>query len=195
MLKPYYQLPEGSGNIFTLPFPISTRAGKVSIHSIGTINCDTCIGLYFPPSDNKCFAAHIFPYIASVDEDCPAPNSGPWIPSDEQGRKLIEKVCSLLHKRVASHLPSLAQRRELREKAIVVCPRQEEEGCKTVGHHVLLALEAFFAKVRVQNAHGFDVDHRSSDSMIFGFTQKSEPVPFDADVLETIRRKSDEEYG
>lgn len=194
MPKTYYQIPEGSGDVFTFPIQgINTNAC--------TINCENCVGVYIPLSDNKCFAAHIYTWIDPADQQAPEHDFEEWVPEGDKGKRLTEKIVALLEQRVRQHMPSKEELSRRAHDAVVVCPRSQEESEDAVGTYVIDGLQQFFGiPLSCKSAHGFVVEHSTQDVQLFRFCNMADGArrnSFDFDVKrgKDIEPKSDGSYG
>ncbi|CZT19207.1 uncharacterized protein RCC_05053 [Ramularia collo-cygni] len=162
----HLHLRQGQGGCFKAPFlnftPPLTR--------IGTHSCRTCVCVYIPLSDKKCFIAHIDAHVTFEQNEKGEARESDWLPSKEvQGPALKEFTKKILEERV----PELANgdygAKAGKVGAVVICPyRQTHQGGVakyTTGHYIVEAVNEFFnlthsggGDVTAAAAHGFVVD-------------------------------------
>lgn len=157
-LTPYRWVAEGTGGIYSFPQDRPSH--------IGTFDCQTCVGVYFPLSDDTCFCAHINACIDLL----------PWgleyTPTPVQGKGLQNLIVKML-KGTCGSAGNLKQGREV----VVVCPKlfrdkwasDSSKWVKQVGWYVVEGIREWLAEdvnypksfVCDETAQGFVVDHRT----------------------------------
>lgn len=168
MSKTYHKIIEGSGDIITFPNTKDVNGGECL--TVGTSDLHSCVGVYVPLSQNRCFAAHIFAYIADTGDDTEIGYARYSIPLEKEGPLLVDKIREVLEQNLRPHLPFDQDAiYELTDKAHVVCPNLELKdwtGRKrtAVGSFVIGGLQSFFdTTFPVENGVGFIKTYGSED--------------------------------
>ncbi|SMR54688.1 unnamed protein product [Zymoseptoria tritici ST99CH_3D1] len=172
---PFLHLDQGVGGTFN--FPYSTHDGPDS-HWIGTYNCYTCVCVFIPLGQTstgqpQCFVAHIDAHTG--------PKYDPirdWITDNEFEQTSLK---AHVHKRLAAALPDLSNgqyadyKRELRDNAIIVCPRRMrwlrgDFEMNATGRFIIQAVREFFRLPEGSHvtdfAHGFTVNPQTGEKRL-----------------------------
>lgn len=188
-LLPYLHLAQGQGGLFELPF----SDVKQKTTRIGTHSCVTCVCVYIPISNTKCFAAHIDSHVFRVDDLTDrASFDAKWIPTNAQGEALTAFVAKTLHDRV----PDLANASRASRESIVICPcrTMDYNGLtrRTTGSYIVEAVNEYFhlhdqrTDAVSRTAHGFVVDIASGKTYFLKVTTASEEQLRRFDMLSSI---------
>ncbi|CZT21212.1 uncharacterized protein RCC_07074 [Ramularia collo-cygni] len=190
-------LQQGMGGIYTFPTDFLDPQSTNLLHAtaIGTTGCMSCVGVYIPIDDNRCFAAHIDASIYKPYER----NMSVWQIPDNLGPSLRNVVRGMLEstfKGKEHEVKSIQQRQDLKDRAIIVCFWPTVGQQSGPGPHVIDTLCEYFhldqKKLIGANAvhHGFIVDHfdkLSQRTRLLGWTRPG-PSP---QVLDEIAKLAD----
>ncbi|KAK4952289.1 hypothetical protein LTR28_006643 [Elasticomyces elasticus] len=128
--------------------------------AVGTKGCMTCVGVFFPIDDKRCFAAHI---NCQLSQSIQAGSQPYLVETAEEGKRITKTVLSHLRKDNERHEwggPSEMMRRNL----VLVCPLEWDGiyGEAQVGKYVIDGVLAFLQlgreDVTVTRHHGFVVE-------------------------------------
>lgn len=149
----------GSGLIDTNSQPVH------QVSHVGTLNCHTCVGLYFPIDAERCFCAHMNAFIS---------RAGGHVTPDRccnptEGNAVHDMVLSRLE--VVAHQHGFTASSIDRARIVMVCPypggnstlsAATQHSPRRTGSYVIDAIRAFFQSPQLvcdKQAQGFVVDH------------------------------------
>lgn len=135
-MKSFRFVPEGRGGTFTWN-PASDKPNEQTEY-IGTDGTETCVSVYFPVDEDRCFFAHIFVVLRSIEGEASfatAPAKGFEIEQSTKTALVSESVDQ-------SWKYSKGQ---MRKRLIMVCPHEYDVSGenKQTGYYVVKALHDF----------------------------------------------------
>lgn len=190
--KRFLHIYQGFGGVYDMPVVHCNPDGTTEwINAIGTSECVTCLGVFFPVGQNRCFVAHIDPHVYTDDDSTQDNGASSSVPevfqcTEAQGQALH----ATLVQKLTTMFPQFANGRyppEWRDRVILVCPRPDPDGQRGVGWHALGAFKVFLGlsdevETEARKGQGFLVDF-STDAL--GKSRKlgweSQEPPADAD--------------
>lgn len=181
---------QGKGGTYTfkdaVPAHASAAEQRQSIQHIGPRGCRSYVGVYFKVDDNRCFCAHINPYLY-INED--KHSNREWVVTSEEGERVKQAVLKRL-KQEAGEQGWSPQNPDIRKTIVVVCPQtspREEwllEPSKIwgtepgddrdflVGHYCIEALKEFLQMPRLVTdveSEGFVVDFKTQRPLMIKY--------------------------
>ena len=196
-------LTQGAGGIYSFPISCQLPVDTTQTTSITVTGCQTCVGVYIPIDDKRCFAAH---FDGPLDLPPPERNVVAWqIPKhlSRSFRAAIRSNLQDLFKELQTELKSFQQREDLKARSIVVCPWRSLCGRKGPGFHFIEVLCEFFHLDRARilespnlSYHGFIVDHfdkSPSGTTMLGWTRPN-PSEKDHDLMAEIANQGAKDY-
>ncbi|EME77323.1 uncharacterized protein MYCFIDRAFT_179898 [Pseudocercospora fijiensis CIRAD86] len=180
-------LRQGEGGIFTLPVKCESEEGQIfNTTKIGTTGCITCVGVYIPIDENRCFAAHLDGRLELPDRMTEmkmfqVPNN-----FEVSCRNAVRWCLDRTFEGMQGDVETIRTRQDLKDRAIVICPWQTVGGQKATGHHFIKALCEYFLLdetkvVNKQLCHGFVVDHTDHSTQSVQFLGWNRPGPSESD--------------
>ena len=186
--KRYLYLQQGVGGIYTLPMEAKCPATEMMHRTtaVCTTGLMTCVGVYVPIDDTRCFAAH---FDGSVllpgDRDIRT-----WqLPLDlvSSFKDIIRSSLDQSFAGMQEELEKIRASEDLKDSVVVVCPWQVVGGQKATGFYIIEVLCEYFQLSRAKLAtkfgaqHGFIVNHRTKEVQLVGWTR---PGPTERDFDE-----------
>ncbi|KAF7187936.1 hypothetical protein HII31_10836 [Pseudocercospora fuligena] len=192
-VKGVLYLQQGQGGLFTLPIKCETKEGHIfNTTKIGTHGCITCVGVYIPIDDKRCFAAHLdgrleLPGRMTEVDMFQVPND-----FEISCRNAVRWCLDRTFEDTPQDVETIRTRQDLKDRAIIICPWQVVGGQKATGHHFVKALCDFFlldeAKVvNKQVSHGFIVDHTDKSTQGTQFLGWNRPGPSESDFDNMVK--------
>ncbi|CZT20551.1 uncharacterized protein RCC_06409 [Ramularia collo-cygni] len=196
-LKLSAHVPQGMGGIYTFPLELPFRQGDEGIVKttiIGTTGCSTCVGVYIPIDDDRCFAAH----FDGASYKRPRNSSVYQVPDAlaEYFKLAVKTSLDHVFKGKEQDVETIRRREDLKARAVVVSTWLVVGGQKGPGFYIIDVLCDYFQLDKLKLAskcsahHGFVVDHcdQSSQSLhLLGWTR---PAP-DEKVFDEISKLAD----
>lgn len=197
-LKPSANVLQGTGGIYTFPLNLPSIPGEKEVLKttiIGTTGCSTCVGVYIPIDNNRCFAAHFDGCIVGEPRD--ARN---WQIPDilvDPFKDAVRHSLDRSFQGMQQEVSSIRKREDLKARVVVVSTWQVVGGRKGPGFYVIEVLCEYFQLDGVKLAkkcsghHGFVVDHadKTPGSLcLLGWTRPA-PTEQDFDQMAKIADK------
>ncbi len=155
----YYHIQMGHGGLLELYANSSDNSddSKETIRAVGTTECYSCVGVYVPISDTKCFAAHIRAERKVTQQDIEDDADAMRVLCDQEGEDLITFVKQHFCDIVGADLATCQNNKD---EVILVCLNPKaEDGRKMVGYYIIRALCELLGCTYVDDkSAGFIVD-------------------------------------
>lgn len=191
-------LRQGVGGIYSFPQDLPKDEYHKTVQktrSICTTGCLTCVGVYIPIDDKRCFAAHI---DGSIYKPLKNRDSSVWQITDDLAVSFRETVRTALDQTfqgMQQEVATIQQRQDLKDRAVVICTWPAVGQQTGPGFHIIDVLCDYFHLDKTKLAkygahHGFIVNHASkkpSSTKLVGWTR---PGPSER-VLDGISQIAD----